>query len=265
MSSAAMPVACGDRLGREGRGRRHDLVEAGDEVGARAEVDEPLAGDHLHHRHQEVGVGAGADRHPLGGRLGGAGAPRVDHHEPCRRARRGARCGPGQSGAVAREPFDANGLAPSMSRWSVRSTSGTGTFRPAAEHERRRRSPWDAGRRWTPRTRWCSRGPAAAAGCRAGRPGCGRSGCRRRRAQALRPCSSRIGSSRRSISAKASSQLDLDERAVALDERAAQPVRVLVELLERRALGADVALAEHVVAVAADPHDLLAAPAWAAA
>ncbi len=37
---------------------------------------------------------------------------------------------PGQSGAVARLPLDAHGLAPSMRRKSVRSTSGTGTVNP---------------------------------------------------------------------------------------------------------------------------------------
>ena len=31
------------------------------------------------------------------------------------------------SGAVSRLPFDTSGLAPRISRWSVRSTSGTGT------------------------------------------------------------------------------------------------------------------------------------------
>ena len=37
---------------------------------------------------------------------------------------------PGQSGAVARLPLEAYGLAPSISRKSVRSTSGTGTVSP---------------------------------------------------------------------------------------------------------------------------------------
>ena len=37
---------------------------------------------------------------------------------------------PGQSGAVARLPLDANGLAPRHNRWSVRSRSGTGTVKP---------------------------------------------------------------------------------------------------------------------------------------
>jgi len=33
------------------------------------------------------------------------------------------------SGAVSRLPFDWSGFAPRISRWSVRSTSGTGTDR----------------------------------------------------------------------------------------------------------------------------------------
>ncbi len=44
----------------------------------------------------------------------------------------------------------------------------------------------------------------------------------------------------------------LDEGPVPLDHRAAQPVRVLVELAQGRALGADEAVAEHVGPVAAD-------------
>ena len=34
------------------------------------------------------------------------------------------------SGAVIRLPLEASGLAPRMSRWSVRSTSGTATVAP---------------------------------------------------------------------------------------------------------------------------------------
>ena len=71
----------GHDLGGERRRRLDDLVEAGDEVGAGAEVDEALAGDHLHHRHQQVGVGTGPDRHPLAGHLRRARAPRVDDHD----------------------------------------------------------------------------------------------------------------------------------------------------------------------------------------
>ncbi len=44
----------------------------------RAERREPLGEEHVAHREEERGVGAGQDRHPLVGVVGGAGAPRVD-------------------------------------------------------------------------------------------------------------------------------------------------------------------------------------------
>ena len=45
--------------------------------------------------------------------------------------------------------------------------------------------------------------------------------------------------------------------AVSLDQRGADPVRVLVDLAQCRSLGADEPVAEHVVTVAPDPDDLL--------
>ena len=53
---------------------------------------------------------------------------------------------------------------------------------------------------------------------------------------------------------------DLHVHAVFLQQRPAQAVGVLVQLLERAALRADEPVAEHVVAVAADAHHLLARP-----
>ena len=53
---------------------------------------------------------------------------------------------------------------------------------------------------------------------------------------------------------------DLHVRTVALHERHAQTVRVLVQLLQRAALRADVPAAEDIVPVAADAHDLLTGP-----
>jgi hypothetical protein len=50
---------------------------------------------------------------------------------------------------------------------------------------------------------------------------------------------------------------DLDEPAAAPQHRRPQPVRVVVELLEGRALGAEVAGAPHVVAVTPDAHDVV--------
>ena len=42
-----------------------------------------------------------------------------------------ARMRPRMSGAVSSEPLETSGLAPRISRWSVRSTSGIGTLSPA--------------------------------------------------------------------------------------------------------------------------------------
>ncbi len=49
---------------------------------------------------------------------------------------RSARSRPRMSGAVSSEPLEASGLAPSISRCIVRSTSGIGTVSAGAEHQR---------------------------------------------------------------------------------------------------------------------------------
>ena len=58
-----------------------------------------------------------------------------------------ARIRPRMSGAVSSEPLETSGLAPRISRWSVRSTSGTGTLSAAAEHQPRPRPASASGRR----------------------------------------------------------------------------------------------------------------------
>ena len=247
----------GHELRREGSGRGDDVVEPGDQIGAPAEVDEPFAGDHLHHRHQEVGVGAGADRHPLRRRLGGARPTGVHHHDRAAPLHQRARSDRASPGAVAREPLEAKGFAPSMSRWSVRSTSGTGTFSPPPNMSARgdllgplvdRRGGEHVGAPQRP-----EQGPVVE--------------------QAGEVVGVRVADVDRAgvpavlVEEREEPPLDLreglvpahlHEGAVSLDDGAAQPVRILVELLERGALGADVALAEDVVTVAPDPHDLLA-------
>ena len=60
----------------------------------RAEVDEPLARDHLHHRHQQVGVGAGPDRAPTRWPSPRCASDAGRPPRPCRRARSAARAGP---------------------------------------------------------------------------------------------------------------------------------------------------------------------------
>ena len=124
---AATPVTGATASGVKALGRRSTSSRPATYSCRRAaEVDEPLGEQRLHHRQRGRRVGARADGHVLVGLLGGAAAARVDDDQPRRRARRSASMRPGQSGAVARLPFDAYGLAPSMSRKSVRSMSGTG-------------------------------------------------------------------------------------------------------------------------------------------
>ncbi len=101
-----------------------------------------------------------------------------------------------------------------------------------------------------------ARAPAAAPGCRRGPRGCARSGCRGRprarrgraaRGSALSPAS---------IAANASSHVTSWNVSPPADQRPADAVGIGFELLERGALRAEVAVAEHVVAVAAHERDL---------
>ena len=187
---SSRPATPGDRLdglGRERRDRGAHLVEAGDVLGRpcrgrrgprrRARWPSPARrwasvpgriGDPLRWPSRRCGCGAGRRRR--------ASPPRST-----RRSRR-----PGQSGAVARLPFDANGLAPRQSRKSVRSRSGTGTVN-AAEHQPGRdllRPLVDgAGREERRRAERLEQRPAVEHARRC----CGRSGCRGRRPTASRP------------------------------------------------------------------------------
>ena len=206
MSAAAMPQAPSTASGVNGAQASIDDVEPRHEVVGRAERHEALLDDHLHHRHEEVGVGPGAHRHPLGGRLGGAGPAGVDDDElpapldellePAGPVRRG-----GQA-AVRRERVGAE-----HEQVVGPVDVGDRHVERAAEHQgggdllgplvdRRRRE--EVLRPQRPQDR-----PAG----RAGRPGCGRWGCRRRRRSESRPWASSTGRRRASISAKASSQL----------------------------------------------------------
>ena len=140
----------------------------------------------------------------------------------------------------------------------MRSMSGTGIVKPAEHQPRRhllralvdRAGREDVRRASALRTR---RGRTAS------RRGCGRSGCPgRRRRRRGRGARSRPGARRRPPP-RPRPRSPRRARRRAADQRPAQPVGVLVQLLERRALRADEAVAEHVVAVAADAGDLLAA------
>ncbi len=70
----------GHRFGCELAGELAQLVDARDAALQVAERDETLVEENLHPRHQQRGVGAGPDRDPLVGALGGAGAAGIDDH-----------------------------------------------------------------------------------------------------------------------------------------------------------------------------------------
>ena len=245
-----------DDLRGEVGAQRHDLVEARDQLAQRAQGHEVLRHQHLHHGHQEVGVAPRAHGHPLRGHLGGPRPARVDHHErpaPLDQALEPAGpVGRGREAPVRRERV---GTQHQQVVGAVH--VGHGDVEPAAEHERRAdllralvhgRRRVDVGRTEGPQ-----HGPAVE------HPG-----------QAVGGGVAQVGGARAAAVLLEEGQEpaldlleglrpgDLDVHAVSLDERATDPVGVLVQLLQGRALRADVALAEHVVLVAPDAGDLLA-------
>ena len=133
----------------------------------------------------------------------------------------------------------------------MRSTSGTGIVERRAEHEAGRhllRHLVDRARAVD--VRGCPT-PATARGCRATGPRLCAFGLPRYAATASLPCAARISPSRRSISANASAQVTSRHVVALADHRDAHAVGIGLELLDRGALRAQVAVTEHVVAVAA--------------
>ena len=70
-----------DALGGEVDRRGPHHVDAVDVGADGTEVDEVLGEEHVHHREEERGVGAGNDGDPLVGAVRGARPTRVDHHD----------------------------------------------------------------------------------------------------------------------------------------------------------------------------------------
>ena len=166
---------------------------------------------------------------------------------------------PRMSGAVISEPFEASGFAPSISRCIVRSTSGIGTDSGVAEHQR-------AGDLLRPLVDRAGREHAVGAE-------------RLDHDAAVEQRGEPVGGGVADVDADGVAavlggdpgQAVADQRprllpargrelAVrAADQRGAEPVGVLVQVLQRHALRAEEAAREHVVAVAADLDDLIAA------
>ena len=115
-SSASMPHTGATASGAKSPREALDLVDARRRGRQRCPSDDQVLGEQrVHDREEEVRVGAGPDEQVLVGLLGGLRPAGVDDDEL-------AAPGPqrpepaGKSGAVMRLPFDANGLAPSISR-----------------------------------------------------------------------------------------------------------------------------------------------------
>ena len=124
---ASMPVALRDRLGRERRGERLDLLDAG------RQLRQPRRARSGPRRRARARARTAAARRCR------AGSTWCSSAASAVRERRGsttttfpprarsARSRPRTSGAVISEPLEASGFAPSTSRCIVRSRSGTGT------------------------------------------------------------------------------------------------------------------------------------------
>ncbi len=239
-------------IGRERCDRDDELVESRQvPIDVLARIGEPVGDEHVGDRREQQGVGARADRHPFVGLLGGLRTARIDHHDlaaarPDRldaagevrggahAAVRGVRVGPEQH-----EMIGAVEVGNRHGQWRTEHVAGRdlaghlidgrraepvagadpGEQRPHVQHRRqavgRRVADVDRDRLATV-------------------PG-------DRRAEALIDRRPRLVPRR------------LDVAAVAPDQRPAETIGVVVQLLERRTLRADEAVREHVIAVAPDP------------
>ena len=238
-------------LGRERCDRGDELVETGEmslDVLARAAL--PVGGQHVGDRGQQQGVGSRTDRHPLVGLLSGLRPAGVDHHDlaaprpdgldaagKVRRgahaAVRGVRVGPEQHEVVgAVEVGDGHGQR--------RTEHVAG--RDLAGHliDGRRAEPLAGADPDQQRSR--VQHPRQAVGRRVADVDPDRLAAVAgdRRTEALLDGRPRLG------------PRGLHVPAVAPDHRPPETIGIVVQLLQRRALGADEAVREHVVAITAD-------------
>ena len=193
-TSAGDAGARRDALGREGLGRRAQLVEPVAKLREAPRARQPLLEERAHHRHEQERVGARADEVVLVGDARRLGAARVDDDELARRARASppgaARC----PGAVMMLPFETSGVGADAEEEvravDVRARAGA----PDARTSRAPRACAGAGRRSWPRSAMRVRSDAEQhARRRAARARCGPWGCpgrrrlRRGRARAMTP------------------------------------------------------------------------------
>ena len=257
-TSAGTPLIVLGALGGERRDRgAHRL----DPVDVRpAPTGQALVEDHVQQREQDERVGAGTDEVVLVGDLRGLGAPRVEHHHPAAAGLAARAAGRGSRARSSGCRWRPSGCAPSTRKYSRAVEVGHRQQQLVAEHQVGQqlvRELVDRGRACT----CCACGTTAPSPCRGSSSrGCARWGCPGRSPRASRPCSSIVPASRSATRSSASSQEISSQVSAAVasadpPDRTAQPVGVLVDVLERDRLGADVPARQRVVGVAADVGD----------
>jgi hypothetical protein len=249
-------AAPGHRVGRERGHRGANLLDAGHVRGHRAEPDQPFLEQRVHHRREQEDIGTRTDEVMRIGHRGGFGAPRIHHHQLAAAPAQGL----GLAAEVRHRPQAAvagHGVGAKHQQQVAALDVGHGHAQPAAEHQ-----------------------PAGQLLGHLVQRGRRIHVLRAERLRELREVQQQRHLVRRGVADHrghrvAPVALDqgrqaaldlgeglvpgrLDEAAVALDARRAQPIRVFVQFLQRHRLGAQVAGAERVALGAADREHLAA-------
>ncbi len=259
MSSASSPVTAATASGvngatAAGRSSRPSVWAPAD-----AGVVEALVQHDLDHGQQQVGVGPGSDGDVLVGLVGGAGAPGVDHDDPSPAGLDGLHPA-GEVGCGAQAPVGLPRIGAEHQQEVGAVEVGHGHGPGVTEQE-----PGGhvlghlvdgAGRAEVPGAEGLDDGTQVERPAHV---------VDRRVAEVEGHGVATVG-----VPDPGEALLDGGEGLVpahlppavaVLDDRCPQPVRVLVQLLERRALGADEPVAEHIVPVAPDALDRCRPPA----
>ena len=219
-------------------------------LGDGTEIGQPFREQHVQDGRQPVGIGARPDREPLARRLRRAAAPGIDHDE---------------GAAALDQPLEASGPVGGGGQAAVRRPRigaehqqevgavdvGHGHGEAAAEHQRRADLLWalvdGAGGVDVARAERLEERPAEQHGAEV-------VGVRVAEVDGNGVAAVGVDDGPKAPIDLGPGLLPrhLDQLTVAADQRRTDPVGILVQLLQRRALRADVAVAEHVVAVAAD-------------
>ena len=243
----------GHGLGGEGGDGFGQVLQAVAVLARRAGVGQAVGQHDLDHGQQQVGVGAGSDGHVLVGLLRGAGAPGIDDDDPPAPGLDGldpAR----EVGRRAQAPVGLPGVGPEhqqvVGAVEVGHRHGPGVAEEEAGGHVLGHLVDGAGRAQVAGAHRLDERPQVEGAAHV---------VDRRVAEVQGHGVAAVG-----VPDPAQAHLDGGEGLVpgdrtpavaVLHQRRPEPVRVLVELLERRALGADEPMAEHIVPVAPDPLD----------